>query len=164
MELIKPSFGLIFWMLIGFGILFFILAKFAWPVILKAIRNRETFIEKQITEAERVREDMKNLKSEHVDLMRQAKEERDRILADARKLKEKMIEETKVECEKATQNMIIEAREQIKNEKMKAMFDIKNEGGILCIEISEKILSQELSDKEKQENYIKKCLNDISLN
>ena len=86
MELITPSIGLLFWMLVGFGILFFILAKFAWPIVMKAINSREEKIESQLAEAERVRNDMKNLKSEHQALLVQAKEERDQILADARKI------------------------------------------------------------------------------
>ena len=63
MELITPSTGLLFWMLVGFGILFFILAKFAWPIVMNAINSREEKIESQLAEAERVRNDMKNLKS-----------------------------------------------------------------------------------------------------
>ena len=90
MELITPSIGLLFWMLVGFGILFFILAKFAWPIVMKAINSREEKIESQLAEAERVRNDMKNLKSEHQALLVQAKEERDQILADARKIREKL--------------------------------------------------------------------------
>ncbi len=74
MALITPAFGLIFWMLIGFGILFFILKKFAWPFIVNTIKAREHRIESQLMEAEKVRQDMANLKSEHQVLLAQAKE------------------------------------------------------------------------------------------
>ena len=99
MELINPSFGLIVWMLIGFGILVFILGKFAWKPILGMIKKRETFIQDQLTQAEQVRQDMKNLKDEHQLLLNQAKEERDQILADARKVREKMYEDAKLKIE-----------------------------------------------------------------
>ncbi|MBQ7489479.1 MAG: F0F1 ATP synthase subunit B [Bacteroidales bacterium] len=164
MELITPSIGLLFWMLVGFGILFFILAKFAWPIVMKAINSREEKIESQLAEAERVRNDMKNLKSEHQALLVQAKEERDQILADARKIREKLYEETKETANREAQVIIAEAKNAIHFEKMKAMTDIKNEIANMSIEIAEKILRNELSEKEKQEELVNNLLKDINLN
>lgn len=164
MELITPSTGLLFWMLIGFGILFFILAKFAWPIVMNAINSREERIESQLAEAERVRNDMKNLKSEHQELLAQAKEERDRILADARKIREKLYDETKETANKEAQAIIEDAKKAIHFEKMKAMTDIKNEIANMSIEIAEKVLRNELSEKEKQEQLVNNLLKDINLN
>ena len=163
MELITPSFGLTFWMLIGFGILFFILAKMAWPVIIKMISNRENFIQQQLTQAEQVREEMKNLKSEHQQLLVEAKEERDKILYDARKLVEKMNDEAKLRREKETDSMLAETREAIKNEKMKALTEIKNEIANLSIEVAEKILREELKDASRQEELIRKWVEEMKL-
>ncbi|MDR1346614.1 MAG: F0F1 ATP synthase subunit B [Bacteroidales bacterium] len=164
MDLIKPSFGLIFWMLIGFGILFFILAKFAWPFIMKSISDREQRIESQLAEAEEVRKAMAGLKSEHELLLRQAKEERDAILADARKIRNKMYDEAKAKADNEAKAIIADAKEAIYFEKMKAVTDIKNEIANMSIEIAEKILRQELSDKDKQEALINNWMNDIHLN
>jgi len=163
MELITPSFGLIFWMLLGFGILFFILAKFAWPVITKMISERENFIQQQLAEAEHVREEMKNLKSEHHQLLIQAKEERDKILADARRLVEKMNDDAKLRCQKETDTMMVEARQSIENEKMKAITDIKNEIANLSIEVAEKILRNELQDASRQEEVIQQWVEELKL-
>ncbi|MDR1112640.1 MAG: F0F1 ATP synthase subunit B, partial [Bacteroidales bacterium] len=113
MDLIKPSFGLIFWMLIGFGILFFILAKFAWPFIMKSISDREQRIENQLAEAEEVRKAMAGLKSEHELLLRQAKEERDAILIDARKMRDKMYDEAKAKADNEAKAIIADAKEAI---------------------------------------------------
>ncbi|MEG2070746.1 MAG: F0F1 ATP synthase subunit B [Bacteroidales bacterium] len=164
MELINPSFGLIFWMLIGFGLLFFILAKFAWPFITKSIHEREQYIENQLTEAQKVREDMANMRSEHQALLAQAKDERDAILADARKLRDKMYEEAKDKANTQAKEIIEDARKAIHFEKMKAMTEIKNEIANLSIEIAEKVLRQELHDKNKQEQLIEKWMQDIHLN
>ena len=84
MELIKPSFGLIFWMLIGFGILLFILAKFAWPVITNGIASRNKKIQDQLDEAAKVHAEMENLHLRHEEMLAQAKADRDEILAEAR--------------------------------------------------------------------------------
>ncbi|MDD6583269.1 MAG: F0F1 ATP synthase subunit B [Bacteroidales bacterium] len=164
MNLITPSFGLLFWMLIGFGILFFILAKFAWPVIVKAINDREKKIAEQLSAADKAREEMKNLRSEHEALLVKAKEERDAILAEARKMSEKMYDEAKVKADDEARHIIEEAKQAIHFEKMKAITDIKNEIAQMSIEIAEKVLTEELSDKSKQEELVSKWVKDININ
>lgn len=163
MELITPSFGLLFWMLIGFGILFFILAKFAWPIIIKSITAREKHIEEQLSEAAKARQEMKNLKSEHEALLK-AKEERDSILAEARKISEKMYEEAKEKANKEAQILIEDAKKAIFYEKMKAVTEIKNEIAEMSIEIAEKVLGEELSDKPRQEALVAKWVKDVNIN
>ena len=164
MELITPSFGLLFWMLIGFGILFFILAKFAWPVIIKSITAREKHIEEQLSEAAKARQEMKNLKSEHEALLLKAKEERDSILAEARKISEKMYEEAKEKANKEAQILIEDAKKAIFYEKIKAVTEIKNEIAQMSIEIAEKVLGEELSDKPRQEALVAKWVKDVNIN
>ena len=160
MELITPDFGLIFWMLIGFGILFFLLAKFVWPVITKAIADRENYIQEQLDAAETVKSEMKNLHSEHQQLLVQAKEERDKILADARKIVERMNEEAKIVRDKEYEARMEETHNTIRNEKMRAITEIKNEIALLSIEIAEKILRDELSTKDRQEQIVHKWVED----
>ncbi|HHT52608.1 MAG: F0F1 ATP synthase subunit B [Bacteroidales bacterium] len=164
MNLITPDFGLIFWMLIGFGILFFILAKFAWPIITKAISQREEYIQEQLDAADTVKKEMKNLKAEHHQLLQEAKEERDKILADARKMVEKMNEEARILRDKEHDARMAETKIAIQNEKMKALTDIKNEIALLSIDVAEKILSEELSTQTKQEEMISKWVNELNLN
>jgi len=164
MELITPSFGLLFWMLVGFGILFFILAKFAWPVITKMIAEREKHIQEQLSAADLVRQDMGRLQAEHKKLLVQAKEERDAILADARKLRDRLYEETKAKANEEANAIVDEAKKAIHFEKMKAVTDIKNEIANMSIEIAEKVLRQELTDKAKHEELVEKWMQDINLN
>lgn len=164
MDLLNPSIGLIFWMLLGFGILFFILAKYAWPVITKSITSREQKIEEQLNQAALAREEMRNLKSEHEALLIKAKDERDQILADARKIRDKLYEESKEKAYQEAQHIVAEAKNAIHFEKMKAMTEIKNEIAQLSIEIAEKVLKQELSNKEEQEKLVHQWMKDIELN
>ncbi|HPE39571.1 MAG TPA: F0F1 ATP synthase subunit B [Bacteroidales bacterium] len=163
MELITPSFGLIFWMLIGFGILFFLLAKFAWPVITKAISERENFIQQQLDAAAKVKEEMKSLNAEHQLLLAKAKEERDKILADARKIVEKMNEDAKVLRDKEHEARMAETQITIHNEKMRAITEIKNEIALLSIDIAEKLLRDELTSKERQEQIVHKWVDELQL-
>ena len=113
MELIKPSFGLIFWMLLGFGIFFFILAKFAWPVITQGIASRNKKIQDQLDEAARVHTELESLNLKHDQMLAQAKMERDDILNEARVISEKMKEESKLKADAEAQSIIADAKQAI---------------------------------------------------
>ena len=164
MELIKPSFGLIFWMLIGFGILFFILAKFAWPIITNGIASRNKKIQDQLDEAARVHAELENMHLKHEEMLAEAKAERDAIIADARKLSEKLYEDAKVKADNEAQAIISEAKQTIYYEKMKAITDVKNEIANFSIDIAQKVIEHELSDKEQQEKLIKEWMDNCNLN
>lgn len=164
MELIKPSFGLIFWMLIGFGIFFFILAKYAWPVITQGIASRNKKIQDQLDEAERVHAELENMNLKHEQMLAQAKMERDDILNEARAISEKLKEDAKLKADTEAQSIIADAKQAIQMEKMKAITDLKNEIANFSINIAEKIMTEELSDKERQEKLIEKWVDETNLN
>ena len=164
MELIKPSFGLIFWMLIGFGIFFFILVKFVWPVITQGIASRNKKIQDQLDEAERVHAEFQSLNHKYEQMIAQAKMDRDDILNEARAISEKLKEDAKLKADAEAQSIIADAKQSIQMEKMKAITDLKNEIANFSINIAEKIMTEELSDKEKQEKLIEKWIKESNLN
>ena len=151
-------------MLVGFGIFFFILAKYAWPVITKGIASRNKKIQDQLDEAERVHAELENLNLKHEQMLAQAKAERDDILNEARAISEKLKEDAKLKADAEAQSIIADAKQAIQMEKMKAITDLKNEIANFSINIAEKIMTEELSDKEKQEKLIEKWVNESNLN
>jgi F-type H+-transporting ATPase subunit b len=164
MELVTPNIGLLFWMTLSFGILLLILGKFAWKPVMKMIKEREERIEDAIQTAEKTREEMANLQVSNEKLLKETREERELILREARKIKEGIINEAKQKAI-GEANLIIEsARQTIHNEKMAAITDLKNQIASLSIEIAEKLLTSELSDKERQNQLINKFLEDVKLN
>ncbi len=164
MSLINPGFGLILWMTLAFGILLYVLAKFAWPAIIIALAEREKSIEEALLSAEKAREAMENLKLGNEELIREAKDERDNILKEARSLKDKMVIEAKDKAQIAADSIVENARERIESEKKAALVEIKNTIATYSIEIAEKILREELKDKKKQTEYVEKLLKETSLN
>lgn len=164
MELIKPAIGLIFWMCLTFGIVLFILKKFAWKPILKALKDREDSIQNALDTAKKAREEMATLKADNEKIIAEAKTERDNILKEAREIKDKMIAEAKDRAGKETEKILSSARENIQNEKMAAITELKNQVAHLSIEIAEKILKQELSEKDKQKTIVKNLLEDVKMN
>jgi F-type H+-transporting ATPase subunit b len=164
MELVTPGLGLLFWMVLSFAIVLYLLKKFAWKPILKALRDREENIQKALDSAELAREQMKQLKADNEIIMQEAREERNSLLQDAREVKEKMIAEAKEQANQEAQKVVKAARIKIRNEKAAAIEDIKNQVASLSIEMTEKILRQKLSDRKEQKELIKNLLDEIKLN
>ena len=164
MELVKPEFGLIFWMLISFGLIMLILKKFAWKPILNMLHEREASIQNALDSAEKAKEEMKALQSNNEKILADARNERDLLLKDAREIREKMISEAKGIATKEGERMLTIARENIQNEKMAAITELKNQVASLSIEIAEKILKSELSSDEKQKSLVNTLLKDVNLN
>ena len=164
MELVKPEFGLIFWMVVSFGLIMLILKKFAWKPILNMLHEREESIQNALDSAERAKEEMKALQSSNEKILADARNERDQLLKDAREIREKMISDAKGIASKEGERMLTVARENIQNEKMAAITELKNQVATLSIEIAEKILKSELSSDEKQKSLVNTLLKDVNLN
>lgn len=162
--LINPGIGTFVWMLISFGILAFILIKWGWPMILKALKKREEAIAASLNEAAKAREEMKSLVAHNEELLRQAKIERDQMLRDARMAGDQIIEEARAKATAEADRIVDAARENINYEKLKAMTDLKNEIANLSIEIAEKLIRAELSDKQKADAVIAREMERMQLN
>ena len=115
-------------------------------------------------EAARVHAELENLNHKHEQMLAQAKAERDDILNEARAISEKMKEDSKLKADAEAQTIIADAKQAIQMEKMKAITDLKNEIANFSINIAEKIMTEELSDKEKQEQLIEKWIKESNLN
>jgi len=164
MELVNPGIGLIFWMTLAFGIVLWVLAKYAWKPILKSLKDREDSIDQALHEADKARQEMKALKFSNEELLAEAKEERDKLLKQAREIKEKLIEDARLKANEESNRIIESAREAIQNEKMAAMIDLKNQIAKLSIEIAEKVLERELDNTIKQTDYVDQLIKKADLN
>lgn len=161
--LINPGLGTFVWMLVAFGILAFILMKFGWPMLLKGLKERETAISESLNAAEKAKEEMKQLTSHNEELLKQAKEERDAMLRNARLTSEQIVEDARTKATEEADRIVESARENINYEKLKAMHDLKNQIANLSIEIAEKLIKSELSDKQKANELIARELENAKL-
>lgn len=164
MELVNPGLGLIFWMTLAFGIVFFILKKFAWPVIIQSLKDRERHIEEALQVADRTHEEMKKLQIDNEALLKKAKEDRDVIMANARKLRDKMLEETRLKANDESDRIVENAKVRIENERKAALTAIKNEIAKISIDIAEKILREKMESSKEQKDYIEKLIENSPLN
>jgi F-type H+-transporting ATPase subunit b len=157
------SIGLFFWQTIIFVILIFLLKKFAWSPILKAVNDREQGIKDALDSAEAAKKEMQSLQADNEKIMKEARAERDSLLKEARDLKNSMISQAKDEAKSEAQKIIESANETILNEKNAAVSDIKKQVASLSIEIAEKLLKEKLSDDNKQMKIVEDLIKDVKL-
>jgi F-type H+-transporting ATPase subunit b len=158
------SFGLFIWQVLIFVGLIFLLKKFAWKPILDAVNEREEGIKNALLSAENAKKEMQNLQASNERILQEARQERDTLLKDAREIKEKMIADAKEEAQAQGLKMIEQAKTAIQNEKNAAMADLKSQVSSLSLEIAEKLLKDELSNKDSQAKLVEKMLGDVKLN
>jgi len=164
MGLVTPDYGLLFWALLSFGVLLFILKKFAWKPILQALKNREESIARSMRMAEEARSEIEKLHEESKLMAEKARQEREREMAETKVLREKLIAEAKEHARLETQKMLDKAREQILLEKETAKKELYATVAELTINLSEKILRSQLKDKMQQQEYIERLLDEIPKN
>jgi len=162
--LINPGIGTFFWMLVSFGVLVFILGKWGWPMLLKQLTKREKDIEDKLNAAEKARQEMKQLTAHNEELLAQARQERDNIINTAKLRAEKGADEILAKASAEADMLLAKARQDIENEKQRAIVDLRNEIANLSIDIAQRLIESELSDREKADAIIKKELQDAHLN
>jgi F-type H+-transporting ATPase subunit b len=164
MQLLTPGFGLIIWTLLAFIIVFFILKKYAWPPIVKGLREREESIANSLASAEKVKAEMAQMQSENEALLAKAREERGLMLKEARETKDKIINEAREHAKVEANKIMNEAQQAIQAQKMAAITEVKNQVGKMVIEVSEKVLRRELENKKAHEELIKGLVEEVKLN
>jgi F-type H+-transporting ATPase subunit b len=158
------SFGLFVWQSIIFIGLILLLKKFAWKPILDAVNEREEGIKNALLSAENARKEMHNLQSDNQRILQEARLERDAMLKEAREMKEKMVADAKNEAQAQGLKMIEQAKAAIEGEKNAALAELKSHVALLSLEIAEKLLKEELSNKESQVKLVEKMLGNAKLN
>lgn len=164
MNLVTPDIGLLFWMVVSFGIVLFLLKKYAWKPILNSLNEREATISEALNAAKKAREEMASMNANTEALLNEARGERDKILREAREAKESIISEAKIKAEQDAERLRKINLEAIENAKMAAITDLKNKTASLAIEIAEKIIRQRLADDEKQKALVSDMLKDSKWN
>jgi len=162
MSLLVPESGLLFWMCLSFGIVFFIVARYGFPVILKSVDERRVFIQKSLDDANTAKAMLDNIKSESEAIIASAREEQMIIIREANKLKNSIIKTANDEAREITRKQIESVRVEIQNEKDSAIRDIRSQIALLAVDIAEKLVRTELKESPAQMQLINKLLNESS--
>ncbi len=162
-SVIKPDFGLFFWSCIIFALFWILIGRFAFKPIAQALNKREDDIQDALDESVKAREEMAKMNAQNEALLAEARTERSKMLKEANETKDSIIKEAK-EGAKAEASKIIEnARVEIENQKKAAINDVKNQAGLMAIEITERLLREELKDRDSQQKLVDTLVKEINL-
>jgi F-type H+-transporting ATPase subunit b len=158
---LKPDFGLIFWSTLFFLLFWFLLGKFAFKPIVKALKDRQDEIQSSLDSAKLARSEMSNLKAENEKILAEAREEKMNIIKEAKESASIVITEARDKAKDEAQRLLQQAKMDIENAKKAAMVDVKNEIGSMAIEIAEKVLRKELSGQQSNIEYVDKLVSEL---
>ncbi|WP_055436252.1 F0F1 ATP synthase subunit B [Lacinutrix algicola] len=158
------SVGLFFMQAFILLILILLMRKFAWKPILDALQTREDGIKNALDSAEKAKLEMQNLQADNLKLLNDARAEREAMLKEARDMKNKMIDDAKVEAQTQANSIIAQAQAAIESEKKSAMAELKNHVAGLSVDIAEKVVREELANKDKQLALVDSLLAEATLN
>ena len=161
MNLVTPDGGLLFWMVIIFGLLFFVLAKFGFPLITSMVDKRGAAIDESLRDAEKVAEEKKNIGREKEAVLTAARKQQADILRDADRAGEAVIAEAKSKAQSEADAILEDSRRRIRQEKEAALRDVRNEVAAVSVGVAEKVLRGELSSDKAQSDYIDRLLDEV---
>jgi len=160
MNLITPDTGLLFWMVVIFGLVFFLLWKFGFPIITEMVDKRNATIEKSLKDAKQVEAQMSAMLEEHAQMLEDARKEQAQILREAADTRSKLIADAKEQAKEEAAKILADARGEIAAEKEAALRDVRKEVAVLSVSIAEKILRKELADDGEQREYIDRMVDE----
>ncbi len=164
MELLMPGLGLIFWMTISFGFVLLILKKYAWRPILHVLNQREKHLAKSFSDAKRIEYEMSQLATLKASKVAEAEMTYEEITARAYADAEKIIEKAKEKAREEARLITEKTDELINTYKKEAMEEIKGQLSDLSLDIAEKVLKEEFSDRERNARYVNKLLEEVTVN
>ena len=160
MSLVTPEFGLLFWMVVIFGIVFFLLAKFGFPIITDMVDERSAKIAKSLKDADEIEARMAAWKVEQAKMLEDARKQQAVILKEATETKAQIVADAKAQAKAEADKLLAEAKTQIAAEKESAMRDVRKEIALLSVQVAEKVLRNELSDEGSQRAFIDKLVDE----
>ena len=161
MGLLTPDPVLLFWMLVTFGVVFFLLAKYGFPIIIKAVEDRKAYIDNSLKSAREANEQLANVKQESEKILAQAREEQNRILSEAAVTRDRIIKDAQDRATVEGQRLMAEVKKQIETEKESAIRDIRRQVAVLSVGIAEKIMRGKLADEKEQNALIDRMLDEM---
>jgi len=164
MSLLLPETGLLFWMLLAFGVVFFVLAKYGWPVILGMVEERSDFINSSVRVAEEAHRQLEGIKATSENIIAEARKKQMEILQEASHLKNKMLDDAKEQAVQEADKIARQAQQAILKEKEDALKEIRKEVAVLSLEIAEKVLRQKLENQGEEAKLVEKLLNEMQVN
>ena len=161
-SILTPDFGLFFWMLVAFLVVFLLLAKFGFPVITKSVEERKNFIDESLRKAHEAQERLANIEKEGESILQEAREKLTQILREAAQTRDAIVEQAQEKARQEGSRLLDEAKTAIAQEKNAAIADIRRQVAALSVDIAGKVLRENLKDDKSQMDLIDRMLDEVS--
>ena len=162
MSLVTPDFGLLFWMVVIFGLVFFLLAKFGFPVITDMVDKRSAKIAQSLKDADEREARMASWKAEQAQMLEATRKEQSLMLREATETKARIVADAKAQAQAEADKILSDAKARIEAEKESALRDVRKEIALLSVQVAEKVLRHELSDESSQRAFIDQLVDETS--
>lgn len=162
MNLVTPDTGLLFWMVVIFGVVFFLLAKFGFPVITDMVEKRSAKIAQSLKDADEIQARMASWKVEQAQMLEATRKEQSQMLREATETKARIVADAKAQAQAEADKILADAKLQIEAEKESALRDVRREVALLSVQVAEKVLRHELSDEGSQRAFIDQLVDEAN--
>ena len=160
--LLKPDIGLMFWTVVNFLLLAFLLAKFAWKPLMKALDDREKQIAEDIRGARKAKEDAEAVKKQLEQTLADTAKESSKRITEAAAAGEKQRQTIIAQAKEDAQNLISQAKSEIEAETQKAISAVRKELVDTTMLAAKKVIGKE-ADKKVNERLIKDMLEEMKV-
>ncbi|MCI6309557.1 MAG: F0F1 ATP synthase subunit B [Prevotella sp.] len=162
-SILTPDLGLLFWMLLAFLVVFFVVAKFGFPVIIGMVENRKQYIDESLKKAHEASERLANIQKEGETMLQEARQKQAQILKEAADTRDAIVAQAKEKAREEGNRLIAEAKSEIESQKQAAISEIRAQMAELSVKVAEKILRKELDSDAKQMETIDRLLDEVAV-
>ena len=162
-SILTPDLGLLFWMLLAFLVVFFVVAKLGFPVIIGMVENRKKYIDESLKKAHEASERLANIQKEGETMLQEARQKQAQILKEAADTRDAIVAQAKEKAREEGNRLIAEAKSEIESQKQAAISEIRAQMAELSVKVAEKILRKELDSDAKQMETIDRLLDEVAV-
>lgn len=160
-SILTPDVGLMFWMLLAILVVFGLMAKFGFPVIINMVNERKNYIDESLQKAHEANERLASIEQEGERLLNEARARQAEILSQAKATSDSIVREAREKAQEESAKMLQDAKAQIAAEKENALRDIRETVADLSVVIAEKVVRQKLANTTEQQKLIEQMLDEV---
>ena len=160
-SILTPDVGLLFWMLLAFLVVFGLMAKLGFPVIINMVNERKNYIDESLQKAHEANERLASIEQEGERLLNEARARQAEILSQAKATSDSIVREAREKAQEEGAKLLQDAKAQIAAEKENALRDIRETVADLSVVIAEKVVRQKLANTTEQQKLIEQMLDEV---
>lgn len=136
--------------MVNFGIVLFVLWKFAYRPVLKILEERRQKVAEAMVNAQKAREELAKTEAQRQEVLAQTNAEANKLIEEARAAAAKVREEETQKAIKEAEQILVKAREAAALEHARMIADVKRELGRLVVATTSKVTGKVLTPDDQR--------------